>query len=155
MEGPNSRTCWLRGWGTTMCGVIGTPKSREQLVCILLLNKMNKCICLIDKNVLEFLLKCTCLPVCTWYWIKEMFVLWNLAEVMVMWRRLQNLFKNNYLLTNEILLLFDISGETLDSLGIGIIDIKGGKVVKIGKSKYYAPANKLLNNDQIIQVMLV
>lgn len=69
-----------------------------------------------------------------------------------MWRRLQNLFKNNYLLTNEILMLFDISGETLDSLGI---DIKGGKVVKIGKSKYYAPANKLLNNDQIIQVMLV
>lgn len=74
---------------------------------------------------------------------------------MVMWRRLQNLFKNNYLLTIEILMLFDISGETLDSLGIGIIDIKGGKVVKIGKSKYYAPANKLLNNDQIIQVMLV
>lgn len=46
-----------------MCGVIGTPKSHEQLVSILLLNKMNKCICLIDKNVLEFLLKCTCLPV--------------------------------------------------------------------------------------------
>lgn len=27
------------------------------------------------------------------------------------------------------------AGETLDSLGIGIIDIKGGKVVKIGKNK--------------------
>jgi hypothetical protein len=27
------------------------------------------------------------------------------------------------------------SGETLASLGIGIIDIKGGKVVKMGKSK--------------------
>lgn len=50
-------------------------------------------------------------------------------------------------MTNKILMLFDISGETLDSLGIGIIDIKGGKVVKIGKSKYYSYVNILINND--------
>lgn len=50
----------------------------------------------------------------------------------------KNLFKNNILMSNKMLMLFNILGETLDSLGIGIIDIKGGKVVKIGKSKYYA-----------------
>lgn len=36
-----------------------------------------------------------------------------------------------------MLMLFNFLGEIFDSLGIGIIDIKGGKVVKIGKSKYY------------------
>lgn len=41
-------------------------------------------------------------------------------------------------MSNKMLMLFNFLGETLDSLGIGIIDIKGGKVVKIGKSKYYA-----------------
>lgn len=50
----------------------------------------------------------------------------------------KNLFKNNILMSNKMLMLFNFLGETLDSLGIGIIDIKGGKVVKIGKSKYYA-----------------
>lgn len=67
----------------------------------------------------------------------------------------KNLFKNNILMSNKILMLFNILGETLDSLGIGIIDIKGGKVVKIGKSKYYAYVIMLLNNIQIHQVVLV
>lgn len=67
----------------------------------------------------------------------------------------KNLFKNNILMSNKMLMLFNFLGETLDSLGIGIIDIKGGKVVKIGKSKYYAYVIMLLNNIQIHQVVLV
>lgn len=67
----------------------------------------------------------------------------------------KNLFKNNILMSNKMLMLFNFLGETLDSLGIGIIDIKGGKVVKIGRSKYYAYVIMLLNNIQIHQVVLV
>lgn len=67
----------------------------------------------------------------------------------------KNFFKNNILMSNKMLMLFNFLGETLDSLGIGIIDIKGGKVVKIGKSKYYAYVIMLLNNIQIHQVVLV
>lgn len=67
----------------------------------------------------------------------------------------KNLFKNNILMSNKMLILFNFLGETLDSLGIGIIDIKGGKVVKIGRSKYYAYVIMLLNNIQIHQVVLV
>lgn len=94
-----------------------------------LLNKMNKCPCVINKtknSLLDFNLivhghlPCTKKPCRSAGNVKK------------------NLFKNNILMSNKMLMLFNFLGETLDSLGIGIIDIKGGKVVKIGKSKYYA-----------------
>lgn len=66
---------------------------------------------------------------------KEMFILIKFCRFVSNVKK--NLFKNNILMFNKMLMLFNFLGEIFDSLGIGIIDIKGGKVVKIGKSKYY------------------
>lgn len=53
--------------------------------------------------------------------------------------KLQNMLtqrmRNNNVWSNRNAQKSRAAGETLDSLGIGIIDIKGGKVVKIGKNK--------------------
>lgn len=66
---------------------------------------------------------------------KEMFIIIKFCRFVSNVKK--NLFKNNMLMFNKMLMLFNFLGEIFDSLGIGIIDIKGGKVVKIGKSKYY------------------
>lgn len=66
---------------------------------------------------------------------KEMFIMIKFCRFVGNVKK--NLFKNNILMFNKMLMLFNFLGEIFDSLGIGIIDIKGGKVVKIGKSKYY------------------
>lgn len=66
---------------------------------------------------------------------KEMFIIIKFCRFVSNVKK--NLFKNNILMFNKMLMLFNFLGEIFDSLGIGIIDIKGGKVVKIGKSKYY------------------
>lgn len=66
---------------------------------------------------------------------KEMFIMIKFCRFVSNVKK--NLFKNNILMFNKMLMLFNFLGEIFDSLGIGIIDIKGGKVVKIGKSKYY------------------
>lgn len=112
-----------------MCGAIGTLQSQEEPVSLWLLNKMNKCPCVINKtknSLLDFnLIVHAHLPGTK----KPCRSAGNVKK---------NLFKNNILMSNKMLMLFNFLGETLDSLGIGIIDIKGGKVVKIGKSKYYA-----------------
>lgn len=94
-----------------------------------LLNKMNKCPCVINKtknSLLDFNL------------IVQLHLPGTKKPCRSAGNVKKNLFKNNILMSNKMLMLFNFLGETLDSLGIGIIDIKGGKVVKIGKSKYYA-----------------
>lgn len=112
-----------------MCGAIGTLQSREEPVSLWLLNKMNKCPCVINKtknSLLDFNL------------IVHVHLPGTKKPCRSAGNVKKNLFKNNILMSNKMLMLFNFLGETLDSLGIGIIDIKGGKVVKIGKSKYYA-----------------
>lgn len=94
-----------------------------------LLNKMNKCPCVINKtknSLLDFNL------------IVQLHLPGTKKPCRSAGNVKKNFFKNNILMSNKMLMLFNFLGETLDSLGIGIIDIKGGKVVKIGKSKYYA-----------------
>lgn len=112
-----------------MCGAIGTLQSREEPVSFWLLNKMNRCPCVINKtknSLLDFNL------------IVHVHLPGTKKPCRSAGNVKKNLFKNNILMSNKMLMLFNFLGETLDSLGIGIIDIKGGKVVKIGKSKYYA-----------------
>lgn len=112
-----------------MCGAIGTLRSREEPVSLWLLNKMNKCPCVINKtknSLLDFNL------------IVHVHLPGTKKPCRSAGNVKKNLFNNNILMSNKMLMLFNFLGETLDSLGIGIIDIKGGKVVKIGKSKYYA-----------------
>lgn len=93
-----------------------------------LLNKMNKCFCVINK-IKNSLLDFNLIVYVYLFGIKKFCRFVGNVK--------KNLFKNNILMFNKMLMLFNFLGEIFDSLGIGIIDIKGGKVVKIGKSKYY------------------